>query len=357
MTTPVTYLGAKSGRPYTLATLIAGGGEGKVYTLTGLPNRCAKIYSSAIDAIRVEKLQTLISLSGVTQLTSVSAWPEEILVDASKRPVGFIMPTVTGSNPLHIYLTPSDRQRLVPDASYGLLVHIAANLCRATGNFHQKGIVLADINSSNFLVLHDGTVRIIDCDSVQIGKSKKFRAMVAMEEYVPSELQGKRVADFSRTADHDNFGLAVLVFQLLVVGRHPFSGNGATPLGKAIATRMHPFGRLHSKTCPFCVLGIDASDILSQRVKGLFAKAFDGGAMISRARPSAHEWMDALASFARELITCPANRSHAYAASAKTCPWCRLEAKGLPPIFAPTPRQRPRPQPPKKGLIRNLLGW
>src|SRR6185437_14078277 len=50
--------------------------------------------------------------------------------------------------------------------------------------------------------------------------------------------QGQRFDRVQRRPIHDNFGLAVLIFQLLFLGKHPFagrySGSGDMPLERAI---------------------------------------------------------------------------------------------------------------------------
>lgn len=349
------YKGIASGKTYVLGGLIARGGEGAVYEITSHSGKVAKIYTSAVERVRLEKLSALIKLDNA-QLQASSAWPQEVIADAAKRPVGFVMPAVTGGKPLHLFITPSDRLQYGAGLSYADLVSIAANLARAVATFHHFGVVLADINFSNFLVLSDGTVRIIDCDSVQLGTKAKFRSCVAMEEFVPPELQGKRMADVTRTADHDNYGLAVLIFLLLVMGRHPCSGNGATPIGTAIAQRMHPFGRAHSNRCPFCVLGIEATEIISPEIRQLFKSAFDAGGLLKRARrPSATDWERALSAFRRSITVCAANPAHAYEPTASSCPWCRIEANDMPALFQPTPASRLPQRPPKKSMLKSLL--
>lgn len=348
-----TYKGIASGTHYELGHLIARGGEGSVHELDSHPSKVAKIYTLRVDRVRLEKLNALIKINN-QQLQAASAWPEEVLVDASNRPVGFVMPAVTGGKPLHLFITPSDRLQHGARLSYPDLLSIAGNLARAVATFHHFKIVLADINFANFLVLTDGTVRIIDCDSVQLGTKAKFRSVVAMEEFVPPELQGKRMSDVTRTPDHDNYGVAVLIFLLLVMGRHPCSGNGATPIGTAIANRMHPFGSKHSKTCPFCVLGIDPKEIVSDEMRGMFKRAFNGGGFFSSDRPSAVSWERALAAFRRELTVCKANPAHAHSPAANGCPWCRIEASGRPPLFAPTLASR-LPKPAPRGVLQKLL--
>ena len=46
-----------------------------------------------------------------------------------------------------------------------------------------------------------------------------------MEEFTAPELQGKRFDQLVRTRNHDAFGLAVILFYLLFMGRHPFAGK------------------------------------------------------------------------------------------------------------------------------------
>lgn len=347
--------GSKSRTPFVLGSAFARGGEGVVHDVQGNPNKVAKIYSKPMDAVRSEKLAALVQIAS-PQLLSVSAWPEEALLDAKGMAVGFIMPAVRNGRPLHLYITPSDRHRYAPGATYGSLLVVAGNLARAVMSFHHVGVVLSDINFSNFLVLPNGTVRVIDCDSVQISSKAKFRATVAMEEFIPPELQGKRVADHARTTDHDNFGLSVLIFLLLVQGRHPFSGNGGMPMGEAIGKRLHPFRSSNHATCPFCVLGIQPSEIMSAQLRDHFKNSFSGGGMFASHRPTATQWMTALEDFGRAMVTCKANPAHGYSTAAANRPWCRIEAAGKPALFAATQRSRLPTPPKKRSLLGALLG-
>ena len=53
-------------------------------------------------------------------------------------------------------------------------------------------------------------------------------------------------------ANHDRFGLAILIFHLLFVGRHPFAGRyrgaGDLSIEKAIAERRFAFSKNRSET-------------------------------------------------------------------------------------------------------------
>ena len=81
-----------------------------------------------------------------------------------------------------------------------------------------------------------------------------FRCGVGVPEYTPPELHGKNFASLDRTADHDLFGLAVLVFHLLMMGRHPFSGvplvSADIPIEKAIQDGLYAYARNPTKLKP-----------------------------------------------------------------------------------------------------------
>jgi DNA-binding helix-hairpin-helix protein with protein kinase domain len=67
----------------------------------------------------------------------------------------------------------------------------------------------------------------------------QYTCDVGIPMYQPPEFQNiSSFRDVDRTAIHDNFALAVFVFLLLFMGRHPFSGRylgpGDMPIEKAI---------------------------------------------------------------------------------------------------------------------------
>ena len=75
------------------------------------------------------------------------------------------------------------------------------------------------------LVFKDATVRLIDCDSFQVqDKSRLLPCGVGVPEFIPPELQGKDAGSVTRDVEHDRFGLAMLTFFLLMMGRNPYAG-------------------------------------------------------------------------------------------------------------------------------------
>ena len=78
----------------------------------------------------------------------------------------------------------------------------------------------APISAKNALVV------LIDCDSFQVNTNGRcYPCEVGVPLYTPPELQKKSFRELIRTRNHDRFGLAILIFQLLFVGRHPYAGR------------------------------------------------------------------------------------------------------------------------------------
>ena len=51
-----------------------------------------------------------------------------------------------------------------------------------------------------------------------------YRCPVGKPEFTPPELHGATLSEIDQQPEHDLFGLAVLFFQLLMDGYHPFAG-------------------------------------------------------------------------------------------------------------------------------------
>ena len=333
---------------YQLGEFIAAGGEGSVYALSGQSDRVAKLYPAAMTKDRVKRLSATIN-AGTSDIKSVATWPEDILVTRHRAPVGFVMPRVDNAAPLHQLISPVTRLKERPNFSYGSLLALAENLCRAVATLHRDNIVIGDINGNNFFVLPNGTVRVIDCDSMQVGLKPKWFPEVKVEEYLPPELQDKHLSKTRRTPSHDIFSLAVMIFQLLIMGRHPFAGNDGLDLLQSIGQRRHAFCKIPPLHNAFKQLGLAPRSILTAEVMELFLQTFSHteGRVWRKGpgRPSAEAWMHALSDARRSLQTCSKSTAHQFTPQAKACPWCEMEQRGVPAFFAKlSPGQTPAAQ-------------
>jgi DNA-binding helix-hairpin-helix protein with protein kinase domain len=320
---------------YRLGEKIAEGGEGRVYAVEGRRDVLVKLYKEP-DPDREEKLRLMVD-RGSRALRRVAAWPLTPLMDADEATAGFAMERLTEWRPLHSVYQIRSRLTHFPQRNFAFLVRVARNLSTCVHHLHEHGVVVGDLNESNAFVGPDAMVKLIDADSFQIEENGRvFPCKVAKGELLAPELQGKLVADTERTTEHDRFALAVLIFQTLVFGRHPFAGRPGkeleeVSLEEAIGRGYYVFSQRRDvplRPPPFLTL-----DWLPPNVRELFERAFDPA---EPSRPSAKEWYFALKELEGSLASCDLNGSHAYWFGHSACPWCELEAKWNVSLFRPT---------------------
>lgn len=111
---------------------------------------------------------------------------------------------------------------------------------------HDGGYAIGDVNDKNLLAWPDGRILVLDADSFHVTDQDGtiFRCRVGRPEYQPPETlsamsqqcrrpncpegQTSHQAIYGcldRTPDHDRFSLAILAYQGLCDGRHPYSGR------------------------------------------------------------------------------------------------------------------------------------
>jgi len=334
---PRTMLRDAAGTPWTLGAAIGAGGEGTVYEVDGDPGLVAKIYAEPPGPDHVAKIEAMIA-SGDESLRRVAAWPSALLL-AGDEATGFLMPRLTSQLPLHELFGPRRRQELFPDAHWSFLVHAARNVARAFEAMHERDIVVGDVNSNNVVIHASSKTRFIDCDSFQIRRDGRlFRCTVGVPEYQPPELQTADLATVERLPQHDLFGLALMVFQLLFVGKHPFAGilpahlTGDATIGANISAGYFFYGPAAERDGLRPPPGSLALSALPDTIEAMFARAFLGQ---PAERPSASAWREALRELESDTAPCERSRRHRYVRGV-ACPWCALEQTGLY-YFAPRP--------------------
>lgn len=120
---------------------------------------------------------------------------------------------------------------------------------------------------------------LIDCDSFQItAGTDVFTCDVGVPLFTPPELQGQSFRGGRRDANHDEFGLAALIFHLLFMGRHPFAGRylgaGEMPIESAIAQYRFAYGPDRSSSRMERPPGTIALEAVGPVIAGMFADAF-----------------------------------------------------------------------------------
>ncbi len=327
-----------TGRPVTLDRELAAGGEGVVSTVVGDPASLAKLYRKRPATSQADKLRWMVG-AGSDALCRVAAWPSALLHDGPSGPVvGFLMPRLTDYQAVQHLYNPAQRRKYFPRADWSFLARTARNCAAAFEEVHQTTCVVGDVNQSNLLVSPRALVGLIDCDSFQVQfDGRSFLCEVGVAHYTPPELQGQSFRGVVRTHNHDRFGLAVVIFQLLFVGRHPYAGRylgpGDVPFEKAIQEYRFAYGEsaaaLLMERPPHTPALADVSPELGR----LFERAFGRGSEAPDARPTAAEWRLALERLEKQLRECPNDPGHKFPAEANACPWCTLASAGAPNYF------------------------
>ena len=320
---------------------VGSGGEARIYSILQEPTLVAKVYHRPTPA-HGRKLAAMMANTPDDPMAAAGhisiAWPVDLLLTAESQPqvIGFLMRRVSNMHAIMAYYNPRTRRQRCPLFNYRYLHRTGHNLAAAVRALHERGYVIGDINASNILVTDTALVTLVDTDSFQVREPQNgviHRCPVGRPEFTPPELQGQAFANLDRVPEHDLFGLAVLLFQLLMEGAHPFAGvfqgrGDPPPYEARIASGHFPYSRHHAG--PYRPMPTAPSfSLLHPGLQHLFIACFEHGHGHPSARPDAHTWQQALREAERTLISCPVNDQHLYSDRCLSCPWCeRAERLG-----------------------------
>ena len=331
--------------------MLGSGGEGSVYRLQSRPDLVAKVYHrNKLTSDTIKKLEVMIDHPPRTEDEQTGhifvSWPKDTVHDTYQGPViGFLMPMVDKTNDLYECYNPSSRRRNAPHVNYANLCSVAKSLATALDRLHgiTYAYIIGDINESNAYITEDEQVTLIDADSFQVTDRRTtpstiYRCLVGKPEYTPPELQSISFAEIDRNIHHDNFALAVVIYQLLMEGTHPFRGiytdAGEKPQVETCITQgyfLHSarVGRRVPLTPPRIALPWES---LPANLRALFRRCFDDGHSNPTIRPDPREWENALNEAMQDLVQCAQNPSHWYfggqplASGGPSCTWCERNA-------------------------------
>jgi hypothetical protein len=322
-------------RPVELGESVGHGGEATVYRMIGQTERLAKIYEPAPRPNYSGKLGWMVTYppdNPTERLNHASlAWPGGLLYDSRRQLKGYWMPYIQRAIPILDVFIPRRRVEILPQFDRRYLLRTARNLAAALSALHSSGYVAGDLNESNVLVTPTALVTLIDTDSFQVREERMGSLVmhpcpVGKPEYTPPELQGQQLGEIVRLPDHDAFGLAVLIFQLLMEGSHPFRAQwlGAgepPPLEARIANGVYPYDDTpaHPVRPPKNALGIET---LHPWLVELFRRCFVDGHRDPRWRPGPELWMRTLHEAEQAQVCCA--EGHYYSSHLTGCPYCAL---------------------------------
>lgn len=334
------------GQALPLGKRIGKGGEGEVFAIDAKPGTAVKIYKGELRANREPKVRAMVQ-ADLAETTKLVAFPAAIATDGRGGFIGFLMRLVSGYRPIHELYSPKSRKAHFPKADYRFLVRAALNVANAVVKVHQSGCVIGDFNHSGVLVSDEATVSLIDADSFQYSREGKlFPCVVGVPDFTPPELHGVDLSKVRRTEAHDNFGLAVAIFHLLAMGKHPYAGRFAgADLSMSDAIAQHRFAFSQTRAAETRTTPPPASISLKDfppRIAEAFEAAFGKN---PGARPSAVTWAGLMKELEGALSHCGQVRTHYFPSAAGKCVWCRVGGQsgvdmfpdllGTAPKFAP----------------------
>ncbi|MCB9151727.1 MAG: hypothetical protein H6641_23475 [Caldilineaceae bacterium] len=316
----------RNGQNITLDQEINRGGEARIWSVQRAPQQLAKLYFAPTAQHEAKLHAMLANPPRQPRDHAAIAWPSEMLYQEN-RFVGFLMPRVYDCNSIFRIYNPMLRHKLPEPYSWNAFLHrTARNLAAALELVHDRGHMVGDLNESNILVTPDARVTLVDADSFQVRGEQDVihHCTVAKAEFLPPELSGADLRTIERTTAQDHFGLAVLIWYLLMEGFHPFQG---------VLQRRHSVERVHlyCKDQGFFpyqhyrVLPPPKAPALEQLHPALaeaFYSAFVSGYRNPAARPDAKEWQERLIQAENTLIPCAENKSHYYYGQLQRCPVC-----------------------------------
>ena len=324
MSTPAIFIDQ---RRLQLGPRLGKGGEGEVFSLEREEANAVKIYTVSDLIEREQKVEVMIR-SGMASKAPQVAFPLSVARDEAGRFSGFLMRNALGHKPLHELYSPGSRKIHFPQADYRFLVRTAQNIAKAIASVHAIDCVIGDINQSSILISKAATVALIDSDSFQVTDGDQtFFCRVGVPEYTPPEPQGVSLAKIPRTANHDAFGLAIVIFQLLFMGRHPFVGSVRRGEIPSLYDSIRDFRFVYTEQRDVGMAQPPGTPTLSafpEEIAAAFETAF--GRSTVDARPSAQQWIDLLGTLEDSLVRCAVQKLHWHPSQAQDCPWCSMEA-------------------------------
>ncbi|MFE1801195.1 hypothetical protein ACFW9L_34255 [Streptomyces sp. NPDC059517] len=352
MTAPTGQRVLLDGRRVTLGPRpLKGGGQAAVYPVADHGQIVVKLYREPPGAEQERRLERMLTLTplggrpiGPGQPPEL-AWPTAVARGTEGEFLGYAMRRF--GEPGHVQLvglfTRAQRLRLFPERTdWRFMLGVGWNLAFMTARMHYEGLVVGDFSSNNVVVDANGFVTFLDCDSIAFtdpATHEEFPCLMQTADYAAPE----RLAGGPATRQSDDFALAVLIYQLLTAGNHPFGGvprdseSETTVKDNIAASRSYV-------AAPGCVIvprGVVDPTILPPALLALARRAFGPGVTDPAVRPQAQEWLRALDEERRLARVCPDRPRHSHGSHLTDCPWCARAAVTGHDVFNDTPPTTP----------------
>lgn len=305
------------------AAPIKEGGEGRVYA-GDLSSAVAKVYHVEDDRVRRLKVEAMLRSrprhaehTRDNRTVPLLTWPTHVLLYDDDRFAGYVMPRLPADfENVGRWMRRGDRQGradkrepLSPeDRSLPSRVLGCRNLARLLESVHKQGHRVMDLNATNIYVQRKFMkVCIIDCDgfTIRADDGTRHAASAFKLESVAPELLGLPHEAVLEAADaQDRFALALVIFQWLNNGVHPFQGipiggsDGEFTLKFNLKAWRYAYGQQpHAELAP---RRDSDHNTFPPGLRRMFDRAFQPET--AAARPSPAEWVGALEPYLRQKL-------------------------------------------------------
>ncbi len=321
------------GRPVRIGPLIGEGGQGAVFSVSGDPGACVKIYFES-DPSRQTALRRRFDalLQKGLRADRRLVLPTAVL----ELPwTGYLMRRVQDAEPLSALAVPP-RSRPVNEwfcATGGLRRRLIVGhaLAEAFSALHLSGLSYGDLSWENVLIPSRGRpeVSLIDCDNLSVTGVPPSGIQGTPWFIGPEVVREHQAPD----AVSDQHALAVLLFHMLVLA-HPLLGDAvraADPEAEQAAlSGRWPFSA--DERLPWIdhpeddrnrsSVGLPRDFVLSRMMTAGFQAAFGPGLLGPDRikRPTPGRWADTIGRAVDATVSCGCRQT--FYLSAKACPWC-----------------------------------
>ena len=238
---------------------IGRGGEGVICNIKDYPNAVAKIYfEDKRDKDRERKIKLLINKFLNSQINEnlyknklklnekfYKKLKKELTIPITRlyyenEFVGYVMRKVNG-RALKTFLAGDKRLlALYPNAKRTDLVDLCIDFLVKVDYLHSLNILIGDINLNNILADKNDLTKcyLVDIDAAQVDN---MPCPVGTDEFTPPNLQGKNFKNVLRTKEDEYFSIAIALFMILFLGKHPFSRFDGSSPAENIKKHLFPY--------------------------------------------------------------------------------------------------------------------
>jgi DNA-binding helix-hairpin-helix protein with protein kinase domain len=227
-------------------------------------------------------------------------WPLLSVYDSSRQWIGYAMKQDFGS-PMRYLAHAVAYKKHFPNLNRVMLLHFLLSFLKNIKALHSQNVCIGDYNMLNFLCNSArNKVTMIDCDSYQINiNGRYFPCPVGSPDLTPVEHQNKNFNQVIRTEQSESFSLAIIIFECLMLGRHPYDIVGGDDPVTNLRKGNFPYGKGNK--------GIPSGpwyniwSHMPYRIKSLLIRTFTEGVSNQQSRPTVQEWHDELSIYLQEM--------------------------------------------------------